>query len=140
MKEALATSWLLALVMVISVSGGSGALGQSLPDRVLIGYWHNWGWSPNNLTLAQIPAEYDVINIAFATPATAFGANMIFTPDPSLYPVAQAFVTDVQALQDFLRQHDTRGVADGRDFERRGHNESSAHKYNVCYNFDFWSL
>lgn len=72
---------------------------QDLPDRLLVGYWHNWVSSPNSLTLAQVPAAYDVVNVAFATPSTPFGSTMEFAPDPGLYPAAGDFLTDVQALQ-----------------------------------------
>ena len=72
---------------------------QGLPSRVLVGYWHNWTFSPNNLTLTQIPDEYDVIHVSFAIPQTVFGSTMTFTPDPSLYPNPATFISDVAALQ-----------------------------------------
>lgn len=72
------------------------ASAQALPDRLLVGYWHNWG---TGLKLAAIPRAYDVINIAFATPTTTAGATMTFTPARSLYSSTTAFVTEVRALQ-----------------------------------------
>ena len=71
---------------------------QSLPDRILVGYWHNWT-APNALKLTAIPAEYDVVNIAFATPTTLYGSTMRFTPAPGIYATRQAFINDVQWLQ-----------------------------------------
>jgi chitinase len=71
---------------------------QTNPERVLIGYWHNWG-SPNALPLTAIPDAYDVINIAFATPSVPNGATMQFTPFAGAYPSSQAFKNDIATLQ-----------------------------------------
>ena len=49
------------LALLLTLAAASGAFSQVLPERVLIGYWHNWGSSPNSLTLAAVPPEYDVI-------------------------------------------------------------------------------
>ena len=98
LRPAMATISWLSLVALLLVGAPRG-LSQGLPDRVLVGYWHNWGSSPNGLTLASIPAEYDVIIVAFATPTVPLGSTMSFTPDPGIYPNPQAFISDVQALQ-----------------------------------------
>ncbi len=87
------------LAILVTLLLVSSAAAQALPDRLLVGYWHNWGFSPNNLTLAQLPAEYDVINVSFAVPTTPGGALMTFSPDPQLYPNPAAFDLDLQALQ-----------------------------------------
>jgi chitinase len=71
---------------------------QGTPDRVLVGYWHNWS-SPNTLQLTAIPEAYDVINIAFATPTVSHGATMQFTPFAGAYPSSQGFINDVATLQ-----------------------------------------
>ena len=71
---------------------------QSTPDRMLIGYWHNWS-SPNTLHLTAIPEAYDVINVAFATPTVTNGATMQFSPYPTAYPTNQSFINDVASLQ-----------------------------------------
>ena len=57
-----------ALLLVAVLSAMTSA--QDVPDRVLVGYWHNWAFSPNNLQLSSMPDEYDVINVSFAIPAT----------------------------------------------------------------------
>lgn len=77
---------------------GSSCRAQELPDRVIVGYWHNWTY-PNGPTLAQLPEEFDVVNISFAVPVIQLGADMVFTPDPNIYPNPQDFLTDVQSLQ-----------------------------------------
>jgi len=74
-------------------------VGQETPDRLLIGYWHNWTSSPNTLQLTAIPDAYDVINVAFAIPTVAHGATMEFTPFPSGYPTSQGFINDIASLQ-----------------------------------------
>ena len=86
--QTLVTSLMLAVALTA----------QTVPDRVLVGYWHNWGY-PNALPLTAIPAAYDVINIAFATPSTPLGATMQFTPFAGAYPNSQDFINDVAALQ-----------------------------------------
>ncbi|MFT7616950.1 MAG: chitinase [Planctomycetota bacterium] len=73
--------------------------GQDVPDRILVGYWHNWTFSPNNLTLTQLPSEYDVINVSFAIPQPVFGSTMTFNPDANLYPNPATFISDVATLQ-----------------------------------------
>lgn len=74
-------------------------LAQNLPDKIIVGYWHNWGYSPNTVYLDEIPAAFDVINIAFATPTEAFGASMEFIPDAGIYPNINDFVDHVMGLQ-----------------------------------------
>lgn len=73
--------------------------GQGLPDRVLVGYWHNWTSTSTKQPLRWVPPAYDVVNVSFAIPATRLGADMRFTPSPSMYTSVQAFVNDVRALQ-----------------------------------------
>jgi chitinase len=72
---------------------------QSLPDRVLIGYWQNWVGSPQTVRLANVPNEYDVIDVSFAVPSPPGSASMQFSPDPGIYSSQSAFIADVQAKQ-----------------------------------------
>jgi len=73
----------LLFILLIMIST---LIGQTLPDKAIVGYWHNWGYTPNSLLLTDIPDAYDVINIAFATPSEPFGSTMQFTPDSGIYP------------------------------------------------------
>ncbi|MHC4920351.1 MAG: hypothetical protein ACYTKC_12230, partial [Planctomycetota bacterium] len=43
---------LAGVVLTASLAStlASAALAQSLSDRILVGYWHNWQSSPNSLT------------------------------------------------------------------------------------------
>ena len=71
-----------------------------IPNKVLIGYWHNWqSPNPTPLLLEEIPLAYDVIDVAFAIPDVPLGTNMQFTPDSGMYPIVQDFIDDVQFLQ-----------------------------------------
>ena len=92
MYKTSARSFLLAVALAPSSVAGE------LSDRILVGYWHNWT-SPNALRLTEVPGEFDVVNVAFATPTVPSGAFMQFTPDASIYPDPQDFIVDLRALQ-----------------------------------------
>ncbi|MEO9967239.1 MAG: glycosyl hydrolase family 18 protein [Reichenbachiella sp.] len=70
-----------------------------LPDRLLVGYWHNFINGAGGMKLSEVSNKWDVINISFAEPSTQLGATMVFTPDNSIYPTVQEFKNDVAALQ-----------------------------------------
>ncbi|MDP8210727.1 MAG: glycosyl hydrolase family 18 protein [Candidatus Stygibacter australis] len=74
--------------------------GQPLPEKVMVGYWHNWGYSPNSILLSEITDAFDVINIAFATPTEPYGSTMQFTPDAGIYPSVDDFIADIGWLHD----------------------------------------
>lgn len=66
-----------------------------LPDRLLIGYWHNFDNGSGFILLRNVSPSFDVINISFAEPTGAPG-NIGFTP----YNYTQAgFTTDVAYLR-----------------------------------------
>ncbi len=90
---------MLFLAVVISI-----LTGQTLPDKILVGYWHNWGYTPNSLLLTEIPEAYDVINIAFATATVPFGSTMQFNPDPGIYPNLDDFIADISYLQNLEKK------------------------------------
>jgi chitinase len=89
---------LALLALVVCHSCAIAAPAQELPKQLIVGYWHNWTF-PNNLRLTEISPEFDVVNIAFATPATPLGADMQFWPSSAIYPNANDFLADVQHLQ-----------------------------------------
>ena len=91
----------LLLILLIVISN---LFGQTLPDKVIVGYWHNWGYTPNSLLLNDIPEAYDVINIAFATPTEPFGSTMQFTPDPGIYSNQDDFIIDIGYLQNLKKK------------------------------------
>jgi chitinase len=81
---------------------GTGNPGGSLPRHILTGYWHNFVNPAVELKLSAVPAEYDLIAIAFGE-ATSTAGQVVFALDPGLssalggYTDAQ-FRADVQAL------------------------------------------
>ncbi|WP_422359164.1 Ig-like domain-containing protein [Reichenbachiella sp.] len=70
-----------------------------LPDRILVGYWHNFINGAGGMKLSEVSDKWDVINVSFAEPSTQLGSTMVFTPDNAIYPTAQEFKNDVAALQ-----------------------------------------
>lgn len=82
-------------ITVESSGGGDG----ELPKRIMVGYWHNFDNGSGTLKLRDVSDKWDVINIAFAEPSTPSGSNMVFTPDPAIYPSVQEFKDDVALLR-----------------------------------------
>ncbi|MEU7994934.1 cellulose binding domain-containing protein [Micromonospora sp. NPDC049060] len=74
-----------------------------LPKHILTGYWHNFDNPAVELRLRDVPAEYDVVAVAFAD-ATATPGAVAFAIDPGLstalggYTDAD-FSADVRTLQ-----------------------------------------
>lgn len=67
------------------------------PAPALVGYWHNWNdLSAPYIELDQIDPRYNVIEIAFAEPATGTTCDMLFTPSGTAQPV---FIAQVAAHQ-----------------------------------------
>ncbi len=93
-----------SLLMLTSAFASAGSVvpervGRELPDKLIVGYWHNWtGW-PATLSLTEVPGDYDVVVVAFATPTVPSGSTMQFVPDPGIYPTAAEFIADVEELQ-----------------------------------------
>ncbi|MBQ0897076.1 cellulose binding domain-containing protein [Micromonospora sp. U56] len=75
----------------------------SLPKHLLTGYWHNFDNPAVELRLRDVPAEYDIVAVAFGE-ATATPGAVAFAVDPGLsaalggYTDAE-FTTDVQTLR-----------------------------------------
>ncbi|WP_308709564.1 Ig-like domain-containing protein [Marinoscillum pacificum] len=82
----------------INVSDG-GNPNTALPDRVMVGYWHNFDNGSGVVKLRDVSDKWDVINIAFAEPTTQGGASMTFTPDNAIYSSTQEFKNDVAYLK-----------------------------------------
>lgn len=70
-----------------------------LPDRIMVGYWHNFINGAGGMKLSEVSDKWDVINISFAEPSVQLGSTMAFTPDNAIYPTIQEFKNDVAALQ-----------------------------------------
>ncbi|MBP1656867.1 MAG: class chitinase [Bacteroidetes bacterium] len=72
---------------------------DTLPGRLIVGYWHNFSNAAGIIRLAQVPDAYDVINVAFAEPTAALGSTMRFIPAPELYVNTQDFVDEIALLK-----------------------------------------
>ncbi|HEX4812836.1 MAG TPA: cellulose binding domain-containing protein [Nonomuraea sp.] len=87
---------------VTATTTGCTGGGGTLPRHFLTGYWHNFVNAATELRLSAVPAEYDLIAVAFGE-ATSTPGEVAFALDPALatavggYTDAQ-FRADVQAL------------------------------------------
>jgi chitinase len=85
-----------------AASGGGGGGGGSLPAHILMGYWQDFANGAAPLTLAAVPASYNLIAVAFGTATTTPG-QVAFSLDPTLasdlggYTQAQ-FIADIATL------------------------------------------
>jgi chitinase len=90
------------VIGMVSATGGcvrelpvGQAYGGGMP--LLTGYWHNWNGTAAWMYLRDIPAEYDIVNLAFAVPGEDGSGRMVFTPDRR-YAEAE-FRADIEFLQ-----------------------------------------
>ncbi len=88
-------SLMLPLALIRPATAGQAAL----PERIIVGYWHNFSNGSVLIPLAGIPDAFDVINVAFAEPTTFLGATMKFVPAPELYRDNQGFIDDVGLMK-----------------------------------------
>jgi chitinase len=67
------------------------------PAPALVGYWHNWQ-DPNAqyIQLTQTDSSYNIIEVAFATPAGGTTYNMSFVPD---VVSQQTFILQVDSMR-----------------------------------------
>jgi chitinase len=85
-----------------AASGGGGGGGGTLPAHMLMGYWQDFVNSAMPLSLASVPASYNLIAVAFGN-ATATPGQVSFSLDSSLssalggYTQAQ-FISDIATL------------------------------------------
>ncbi|MEV5707524.1 glycosyl hydrolase family 18 protein [Actinoallomurus sp. NPDC052274] len=81
----------------------TGCATGPLPRHFLTGYWHDFANPARELRLSEVPADYDLIAVAFGT-ATSRAGEVTFGVDPGLstalggYTDAQ-FTADVAALK-----------------------------------------
>lgn len=68
-------------VALLSIASATNAKADILPERVLIGYWHNWeNAAAPFLAPEKVHQAYNVINIAFATPRNNTDFDIYFHP------------------------------------------------------------
>ena len=86
-----------------SSSGGGGGGSSGLPAHVLMGYWQDFANGATPLTLASVPASYNLVAVAFGT-ATDTQGQVAFSLDPTLASdlggyTQQQFTSDIATLQ-----------------------------------------
>ena len=75
-----------------------GTPSSDLAKHIMVGYWHNFDNGSTVLNLGDVSTDWDVVNIAFAEPATFGQADMAFVPNNDVTTEAQ-FRQDVALLQ-----------------------------------------
>src|SRR5208337_2419597 len=69
-----------------------------LPAKVITGYWQDFCNGADVLQLAEVPAAYNLIAVAFATSTSTPGA-VTFSLDPCLgYSGTSQFITDINTV------------------------------------------
>jgi chitinase len=99
-----ASNQVSATTAASSSGGGGGGGGSSgLPAHVLMGYWQDFANGATPLTLASVPASYNLVAVAFGT-ATGTPGQVAFSLDPTLASdlggyTQQQFTDDIATLQ-----------------------------------------
>ena len=86
-----------------SGGGGGGGGGSGLPAHLLMGYWQDFTNGAQPLTLAGVPASYNLIAVAFGNSDSTPG-QVTFSLDSGLSSALggytqQQFISDIHALQ-----------------------------------------
>ncbi len=83
--------------MVLSHSKNASAVTtSSIPNHVLVGYWHNFSNGAGDIKLKDVSQNFDVINLSFGEPTSVTSGDIRFTP----YNESDTdFKSDVQYLQ-----------------------------------------
>ena len=72
---------------------------STLPNRLMVGYWHNFDNNSKVLKLREVNDNWDIINISFGeTDATKDKATILFNVDTSIES-EEEFISDVKYLQ-----------------------------------------
>jgi len=92
-----------AVSATTSASGGSGGGSSGLPAHLLMGYWQDFTNGATPLTLAQVPASYNLVAVAFGDSDSTPG-QVTFSLDSGLASALggytqQQFISDIQTLQ-----------------------------------------
>ncbi len=88
-----------AVFVAAFVAALFSAQGTPAAPKLVIGYWHDWSnTGAPGIKLADVPAYYNVVCVAFASTASSTDMHMSFTVDPSIETQAQ-FIADVKTLQ-----------------------------------------
>ncbi|MGL4107607.1 glycosyl hydrolase family 18 protein [Clostridium sp. LP20] len=75
---------------------GSGGGAGPVPNKVLVGYWHNFDNGSGFVRLKDVPNEWDVINLSFGEPTSVTSGDIKFKP---YNYTDEDFIKDVKLLQ-----------------------------------------
>lgn len=72
---------IIFFIAIVCLLATNNLFGSNLPERVLVGYWHNWDhpFAPM-VAPEKVHPAYNVINIAFATPREGTDYDIYFHP------------------------------------------------------------
>ncbi len=79
--------------------GGNGGGNADIPDKILVGYWHNFNNGSTTPRLGEVSGDWDVICVAFAEPKGSSSSDMQFSPFSLYGGNKQAFISEVALLQ-----------------------------------------
>jgi chitinase len=99
--QSAASNSVSATTSASSSGGGGGSTG--LPAHILMGYWQDFANGATPLTLAAVPASYNLVAVAFGIATTTQG-QVAFSLDPTLASdlggySQQQFIADIATLQ-----------------------------------------
>ena len=99
--QSAASNSVSATTSASSSGGGGGSSG--LPAHLLMSYWQDFANGATPLTLADVPASYNLVAVAFGTATTTAG-QVAFSLDPTLASdlggyTQQQFTSDIATLQ-----------------------------------------
>jgi chitinase len=99
--QSAASNSVSATTSASSSGGGGGSSG--LPAHILMGYWQDFANGATPLTLAAVPASYNLVAVAFGIATTTQG-QVAFSLDPTLASdlggySQQQFIADIATLQ-----------------------------------------
>ncbi|MEY9858118.1 chitinase [Catenulispora sp. GAS73] len=89
---------------VSATTAGSGGGNGSLPKHVLTGYWHDFVNAAQPLSLAAVPAGYNLVAVAFANADPSNPGGVTFSVDSGLSSALGGY-TDAQFKADIATLH-----------------------------------
>lgn len=90
-----ASEWTKEIACTTLPDGGGTLPSDGLPERVLVGYWHNFDNKSTTTRLKDVSPDWDVIQVAFAESASDH-ATMNFKPYNA---TPEEFKKEIQLLQ-----------------------------------------
>lgn len=69
---------------------------NSIPDKILVGYWHNFDNNTGVIRLRDVSPAWDVINLSFGEPTSVTSGDIKFAP---FNATDEEFIEDVKYLQ-----------------------------------------